>query len=578
MDLAQDSVRRLGILDLPEDVLRDIFDYFTDEDLYQNGEIPCYYPPFFDKNDNFRVLQSARLVCRRFYEVASPLLAPVLYVHLNSESLTRIDQLTRNPLIAAGVRLVHLSLEYRPKEVASNLSLYKRLQCEKMNELSGRCDWLTEFSDPDTRSEEDQKIYNAMGVYWDITRGIELLGDPGQEDGNSGPEPDERDLEFRDLARRCFEEYQRRHEDQYRLLMDGSFARTLAASLARMTSLRAVSVVDRFKIDVNDYFGMEDVTVIANDTEKLRQLLVVAEDWRAIEEMSPTPELLPARLLWELPIAMCESGTPLRELSISAMPLHTNFDMLCPRGQDGWDRLRTASRCIRRVKVGESGGNMNCRGIRQEHLPAEEQAHIDNYLGALLSGPCVERVDLDLNSLKLNLGGRRSGIAPKDKPYRIGRALAPVSCPRLTTLYLSTVSLHQEELEGFFRGLGGGLKKVGMNSVGVLGGGWARPLDLLREKLLAGRSPGGCTVRLDFLYGGGFDCVSGYDSDRNGDRDSDSDSDSNIDHLLFPGLKQLKKYYNGNSSKVLHQNAEKYVTGAEGVANPLAELEAGLGE
>lgn len=205
---------------------------------------------------------------------------------------------------------------------------------------------------------------------------------------------------------------------------------------------------------------------------------------------------------------------------------------------------------------------MSCRGMREEHLPAGKKAHIDNYLAALLSGPCLELASIKLTSLKLSLFIRESRIHPQDKLYHIGRILAPVCCPRLTTLCLSTLALRQIELEGFLRGLGGRLKRVDLYSVALLGGGWERPLDLLREKILGGRSPEECSVSLDYLRGGGFDSVKG------------NDTDNYID--VFAAIDKLKLYWDGCGGNLLHQQAEKYVSGAKGMVNPLAELEADL--
>ena len=552
MDLAQDNVQRLSILGLPEDILREIFDHLSNEFVYNDkGEIVYYYR-LSKEDEDFKTLQNARLVCRRFCEVTSPLLVPALCAYISSESLSRIDKLTRNPQIAAGVRLVQVVLEYRPRELAQNLSLYKNLRYQQVEEVRNRCEYHTDFiTDIEELPNDTRKMLDAIAIYKEIMAAWDdACSDPEDTEG-FGHESDE-GRKFKQLLYQCHEEYRRKHDDQYRLLTDGSFVRTLAAAVSRMTSLRSLAFFDHLDRPLDDFFDRSGVTILANDTESLRRLLVMPQDWAAIEEMDPTPELLPAKLLWELPIAIYERGQQLREVAVSALPLKSNFDMLCPHSRDeiqpAWDRLQAAFRCIQRVNVG-SRGNMNCQDIRLQHLPAEKQAYIDKYLTALLSGPCLEVIDIDLYALSLNDGRFPSEINAKDGLYRIGSVLASVCCPHLRRLDLSHVSFRQEEFEKFLRGLGDRLEYIALYEVGVLDGGWERPLNVLRERLLSGRSCGECSVKFDSLRGGGFDSVL-------------SDDDSDISDV------------ESSPGGLLVLNAEKYVSGVEGMVNQLAHLEA----
>jgi hypothetical protein len=133
MDFHQ-SARRLNILDLPEEILFAIFGIL---DCPDDPEAPWPGSPYWMRHDIGRLetMQALRLVCRRFCRHASHLLVPELRVHISPESLNRVDQLTRNPQIAAGVRSLLVSLAYRPAEVADTPSRYKQLQKRALQNL-----------------------------------------------------------------------------------------------------------------------------------------------------------------------------------------------------------------------------------------------------------------------------------------------------------------------------------------------------------------------------------------------------------------------------------------------------------
>ncbi|PGH14677.1 hypothetical protein AJ79_02843 [Helicocarpus griseus UAMH5409] len=560
MGPSQNNIRRLSIVDLPEDVLREIFDYFKEDIYYPRGEINYYHRLDADDGD-FKNVQNLRLVCRYFSKIASSLLVPVVRANISSESLLRIDGLTNNPRIAAGVRLVQVVLAYRPKEVAETFSLYRKLQSKKVEEVADRCDYYTEFArDRENAPDHIRKILNARKEYYKIMSAWDGL--LNQKKGDDGIQANREYLKYKEVLNKCYDEYRYKHEDQYRLLTDGSFAETLAASISRMTSLRAVSFFDHEDRPLDEFFD-EGVTILANDTDRLREILVMPQDWIAIEDMKPIPKLLPAKLLWELPVAIHERGKQLREIAIGSLPTRSNFNTLCPVNRHGtqpaWDRLPAAFQYIQKVGVGR-GGNMRRQTIRREHLLAKEQAHMNNYFTALLSGPCLELIDIDLYVMHLNFGLPQSGTSAKDMIYRFGSVFSSGLRPQLRSIALCHVSFRERELEQLFSGLSGKLEYMYLYDVGVLDGGWAHLLDVLREKLLSGHSHKKCSVELTSLCGGIFDSL----PDDHVDDIDIFDEDYDFSHVI-------------KSEKTkLHRDAEKYVSGTEGMVNPLTKLEAKL--
>lgn len=567
----QDQPGRRHILDLPDELLCDIFDYFRADDVDVN-DTPLTY--LFQEetrdagDEDLAVLQSARLVCRRFHNLASPLLVPVLRASIDSESLRRIDGLTRNPHIASGVRLIQLLLGYRPIDAVENFVQYRDLQVRRISRVSTNCHRY--LYDPDPHDELTQKMQAAVETYSYMLSAWDECTDPG-DDGWEKPWPADDPSRFKEFLYECYGEYRRRQEDQGRVLADGSYAAALAASASRMTGLRALSFSDHYYSPF-DSLTREALERPARDTEKLREMMVMPLDWATIERQSPVPVLLPARLLWEVPIALFEGGVRLQELAVSTLPLRSNLDMLRPLGgpgeaQPGWGRLRAAFSSLRRVDVGRLSFNLRFR--RPGPLPTEDKSNTEGYLAALLSGEALQRMDFDAQGLEfasdsnVSLPALASVLAwarqpNAEHPY-VGSVLASARHPNLQKLHIENVSVLRHEMEAFIGGLGDGLRSVSFWYVTIRDGSWQKPLELLREKIA--RSEHGVVVSLVSLEGEGMDFPDSPASQLgNG---SDSDSDSEHGSLSGDGDEA------SGAAETLLRDMERYVRG-EGEANPLS--------
>ena len=537
----QDQLGRPFILDLPDELLCNIFDYFRPDGV-DVTDTPYSY--LFDEetrdtgDDALAALQNARLVCRRFHDLASPLLVPVLRASIDSESLRRIDGLTRNPHVASGVRIVQLLLGYRPRDVAQSLVRYRELQSGKILQLCRSCDRYLDFPDPD--DELTRAITAAVERYSYMLSAWDECGDRGDGNGNGNCEGDtDNTSTFKKLLYECHDEYRRRQEDQDRLLADGSYAAALGASAGRMTGLRALSFSDHMYRPTQDLVR-EALARPAHDAAKLREMMVMPQDWATIGEISPASALLAARLLWEVPVALFENGVRLQEVAVSTLPLKSKLDTL---GQPALDRLRAAVRGLLRVDVGR------LHKTWPSSLPAERKAYLDGYLDALLSGESLQRIDLDASALCPD--------SDEDTKYAIGSVLASARHPNLRELHLDNVSFLQHEMEAFIGGLGGALRSVDFYDVDIQDGTWENPLELLRDKIALSGRP--VEVALADLHGLGM-----YSPVHSPAHDSsDSDSDSNGEGSLGGGSWDRKAS--------LLRDMERYIHGEEGMANPLSQ-------
>ncbi|KAK6074501.1 hypothetical protein SCUP515_06373 [Seiridium cupressi] len=109
---SQREIRKLNILDLPNELLIMIFENFKAK--------PSEGSVFGCSRCDRRSVASVRLTCHRFCDTSSHLLIDRIYVSPSAESIARLDQISRHPSINKGVKVVVLcALNYRPENMAN---------------------------------------------------------------------------------------------------------------------------------------------------------------------------------------------------------------------------------------------------------------------------------------------------------------------------------------------------------------------------------------------------------------------------------------------------------------------------
>lgn len=496
MDLSRRTIRPLSVLDLPLDILHGIFAYF-EAPYMAAARIGRPREDSEDVRLRVQVVRRARLTCRLFHDLASPLLFPILKVGISQASLDLADGISRSPLLAAGVRVVCVSLDYRIKELAEDLWRFAESRKEILRNACRRCSYCEETwylggydEDDDTVCEQPHRVYlQAMDNYSAIQR--------AWDKENENPQNDE-DLAYRRVLRQGYEEYRQKHEEQFRLISDGSFVNSLAASMSRMPHASSLKLADG--LDCYPTLYTSD-TAVLNDTDALARLLVSPHDWEAIEKLDGGAELVPAKLLSELPIAIHRAGVGLRHLDVCCFPVRNNYSMVCPDRLDpanpAWTDLHAACQGLETFAFGRGG--MNCLPIRKSHIPAEERAHIDNYLAAMLSGQRLEVVALHLRSFAFN-----DGQTDKRDHYRLSPVLASAEWPHAQDVTIMNVALDQADLEGLCNGLGYHMGNIYLCDMQLKSGSWSNALDALRDRLAPRCTQGMCKVSFYDLTGGEF--------------------------------------------------------------------------
>ncbi|OBT81924.1 hypothetical protein VE02_09683 [Pseudogymnoascus sp. 03VT05] len=497
-----DETRPLNILHLPMDILDIIFDQIDNSTW-----IGLYFEP--RKN-----IQNARLVCRLFNQLASPHLCPELKVQLDQTSLSLVDEISRNPLIAAGVRTIHVVLLYHPGEVAENLQRFKNWRDEDIGRRWRGSEYLAAdfyhdpYVDGDGTVHERPRREYTKAVYKKGLADFQAIISAWDKcfSSSDGVPIDAESLRYQEILRQGYEEYRQKHEEQFRLITGESFVNTLASAMARMRHCPYLRFYDKMEYVYDDYhynyrnYNDKDRFLLTTDPEELPRLLVAPVRWRDIEGIRGGADLTPAKLLSELPIAIHKAGATISTITLHCFPTSNNYSMICPDLHDpsnpSWPDLRAACQHLTKFELRPNNQPMSFR-----HLLPEEQVHIDEYLCAMLSGQDIEIASLWFGDFVV-MDDESDEVKGY---YHIGAVLSTISWPRIKELRLCDVSFHQGELEAFFRGLGGGrIESVSIWNVELLSGSWVGALDILRKKLASRCLDGKCETDLNSLSGGEF--------------------------------------------------------------------------
>lgn len=481
--------KRVRLLDLPDDILCEVLLCFQNRRLKAKGIIDWRMRPSTEDRIRHQTIQNTRRVCRRFNCLASPLLYSIVRVNLDQESLDNAVKILQHPLLASGVRGIEVGLCYRPTQLTTDSTAYKSHILNSLDELARDCELLVDHF-PDSSKLESLLQDTPMSVFREAAHNAWKIRFAWINENVS----DAQSFIYQEIFRRGYEEYCQKHKEQVQLIETGSFVNSLTSCICRLQNTPAFAFLD----EPDRKYEPHNPTVALRDMDKLSQFVLKPQSWRVIESIDADADLLPARILFELPVALHKAGSPVHEIYVGCFPLHKSFSMILPpfQGPDAWSELRAACQALRAFSFGRS---MNHRSIRHHHPQPDDQFHIDQYLGAMLSGVNLEFVYLCFYAFMLN-----DGTTTRDDFIRLGSVLRTLKLPRGRDITVMYVAMDQDELESVCRGLGYSLEHLYICGVHLESGTWAGMVDELREKVQHRCREACCQVRLCDFKGGGI--------------------------------------------------------------------------
>ncbi|KAL2126313.1 hypothetical protein VTI74DRAFT_1205 [Chaetomium olivicolor] len=463
MDLSRHGLRSFKITDLPLDILRIIFSHFQDDAITEGrdrGHAVVWYRYHAGSTEKRRTVRSLRLVSLLFCELAIPLLFPILQVQLSQSSLDLAEKIANNPAIAAGVRGIRVSLAYRPKEIADDITRYLNMRLTLLQDEGGCYEfqyepylyWGLDHSEDGEDGAGVARLCQALDT-------CHLLREEWQKYMTAvgcGETPEE---PLHEQQERFQEGFCRLQREQYRLLQEATFATALATAVARMPNARSLTFVD----EPGPHVDFGNASLLA-DLDMIPVYLPPALTWQEFEDENeeaegPAAGLECARVLWELPIALHRAGVTLTELNITKLPLYNHFSMLRPKDDTGTPLYEELSAECAKLEVFDLSVS-GCRGIRHHYLPDQDQSHIDDVLGVMLAGCShhLRALGFDFYALSINSGrgGQRlEGGFPSDAFITQLQEL-----PRLRQLHLNHVELQQKTFKELCSNIGRELDRL----------------------------------------------------------------------------------------------------------------------
>lgn len=222
-ELSSPYIRHLSISDLPNELLLEVFNVF--EYRFNPGPICRDWGTIFGWGRT-RDISNIRLVCRRFHDLVSQKLIPIVTVKVNDKSLTRLEKISRHPIFAKSVRLVCVVPHFYNSAFADFnrfVSHYTAQLRAEANDLDSRA---IVYKDVHS-SVISELVSNARAV----ASTLERFTSPAHSTGGEVEQ-------YRTQVDEIHREYVARLRNQEELMTSGRFSRTIASAMIRMPGAR----------------------------------------------------------------------------------------------------------------------------------------------------------------------------------------------------------------------------------------------------------------------------------------------------------------------------------------------------
>src|SRR5215471_11694994 len=134
----------MNLQDLPTEILTECFKYFT-----------CTYTRKLTNEE----LKALRLTSKRLEAISAPLLAKVVFVYISSDSLARLEDISRHPVFSKSIRTVQISLSFYDATLANDFTLFA-VHC-KGRRSSSWAEWLHQLLWIGSDEEFERKFQNT---------------------------------------------------------------------------------------------------------------------------------------------------------------------------------------------------------------------------------------------------------------------------------------------------------------------------------------------------------------------------------------------------------------------------------
>ncbi|TLD15948.1 uncharacterized protein PgNI_02026 [Pyricularia grisea] len=327
--------RKIGLIDLPSETLFQIFKH-NKFDASFDADGLRYFERFARNGVD---IMNIRLTCRRFGDIAAPLISQVAHCAIfDAKSLESFERLSQDPFFSKQVHVVHVHLGFHDPLIANHHEALAAYLCTMWEEF-------TQVMPKDGGfATETLPLVMETVQYWSLVADGQKKP-AAIENKNTIAEVNKNDAEFclsMRLLGLVYKEYRRRYLAQQYLRKSGDGIRRVAQAMARMPHATRL-VLDDARSPGPEHLGSLMVTTLARGLKEVYEpdcaMLATHISWAAcwkfkkdedIPMKSPLKQFrVPIDLIIDLPVAAHTAGVKLTGLRILGMQI--------PNAVPAWD-------------------------------------------------------------------------------------------------------------------------------------------------------------------------------------------------------------------------------------------------
>lgn len=423
IEIEPHSRGHLGILDLADELLMNIFGHATDSADIRN----------------------IRLTCRRFCSTSSHLLLDCLDVCLTAASLARAQEISCHPTISKGIRVLHISLQSHNNLEDTTRFTYWAIQ--KLRENINAVLWNPQIA---LKNGNLASFAEFQPIFMERQR---LLGSWCEYTETRKCSTRQQRLDVEVLRRGC-EKYRMAYEWQRRTIKDGTFVQAIAAAVGRISRATKLLFTNKFRylerpgFNANLWRHHDSASDVLDD----RMMLSIGA--------SLSPKVKSTELTVQVPLALHAAGFPAVEIGIQCLNQSGVWPESTWIGDEA--QLHGLKAAAKSLKVFTFEMNTWCSSL------PERISSYSTYLRVVLGAENLEVLTLLVPY-------------PFQSDEHIGSLLASLRWPHLREINLSHFAFHLNDLKSFIEGLRPGAL-LNLREIRLRSGTWAEGLDVLRSK------------------------------------------------------------------------------------------------
>lgn len=496
---------RTGILSLPDELLLDIFNKVK---TYRPAN-KALHPDFASSSAD---IAAVRLTCRRFAATSSHLL--VHYIRLdgiNSQSLDRLEAISRHPLVSKGVRIIRLELRCYVPSLANDIRKFARWAEKRVLDLARYQRRTFEKEVEDSTYEDSNtaqglmkkrdelatllgKLRNILDMWSSVSvdkdKNLPTNCSSETAKDNGQPHPSETDSHveahlYIKVLREAHDLYRRRFEDQEELRKNNAFVVRFAEAMSRMPKVKHLEVQD-FQHEPSTCLTCCDGNNVArafrtgwetNQNDVLLDIDTLVEPMSWAETREQHHSTPPVELLFSLPVAIQNEGCQLENILVRITTPAEDVALLL-RDSIYKDYTKLSHAC-HAIGLKSFAFVQSIRLADQILVPpiVEDFGSFKKYIAAMTSSNTLERVRLALDSRH-----------ETQNVLSFGDVLVSTSWTNLKDIHVTGLPVRLEDLDNFHNMLESQqlwLDFLTLSRVRLVSGQWTEALKVLRKMRIA---------------------------------------------------------------------------------------------